>query len=93
MFQLPASLESPVYTADGSDTFHLTARHQEYVFRYLAQGPPLVSNDLNTKKLNLSLLELCFVVSVPVSIIKLTHHSNIRVRDVLTLGLRVSLPV
>ncbi|RMY06883.1 hypothetical protein D0868_05634 [Hortaea werneckii] len=61
LFQLPASLESPVYTADGSDTFHLTARHQEYVFRYLGQGPPLVSNDLNTKKLNLSLLELCFV--------------------------------
>ncbi|KAI7212850.1 hypothetical protein KC333_g6915 [Hortaea werneckii] len=39
----------------------MTARHQEYVSRYLGQGPPLVSNDLNAKKLNLSLLELCFV--------------------------------
>ncbi|KAI7282235.1 hypothetical protein KC345_g3595 [Hortaea werneckii] len=36
-------------------------KHQEYVFRYLEQGPRLISNDPNTKKLNLSLLELCFV--------------------------------
>ncbi|KAI7167810.1 hypothetical protein KC343_g10850 [Hortaea werneckii] len=39
----------------------MTTRHQEYVFRYLGQGPPLIFNDPNTKKLNLSLLELCFV--------------------------------
>ncbi|RMX71784.1 hypothetical protein D0869_15281, partial [Hortaea werneckii] len=59
--KLPASLESRVYITDGSETFHMTASHQEYVFRYLGQGPPLVSNDPNTKNLNLSLLELCFV--------------------------------
>ncbi|KAI7464463.1 hypothetical protein KC351_g15460 [Hortaea werneckii] len=61
LYQLPVHLETPVYTTDGSDTFHMTARHQESVFRYLGQGPPLISNDPNTKKLNLSLLELCFV--------------------------------
>ncbi|KAI6790108.1 hypothetical protein KC332_g5224 [Hortaea werneckii] len=59
--QLPPSLDTPVYTTDGSDTFHMTTRHQEYVFRYLGQAPPSISNDPNTKKLNLSLLELCFV--------------------------------
>ncbi|KAI7091730.1 hypothetical protein KC356_g441 [Hortaea werneckii] len=59
--QLPIALETPVYTADGLDTFYMNPRHQEYVFRYLRRGPPLISNDANTKKLNLGLLELCFV--------------------------------
>ncbi|KAI7324006.1 hypothetical protein KC315_g8354 [Hortaea werneckii] len=59
--QLSISLETPVYTADGLDTFYMTPRHQEYVFRYLGRGPPLIFNDPNTKKLNLGLLELCFV--------------------------------
>lgn len=82
--QLPQSLDTPVYTTDGSETFHMTSRHQEYVFRYLGQGPPLITNDSNTKKLNLSLLELCFVVCEPVINLISAYHGHFRLWDALT---------
>ena len=82
--QIAVPIETPVYTSDGSDTFHMTARHQEYVFRYLGQGPPLICNDPNTKKLNLSLLELCFVVCEPVINLISTYHGHSRLWDAVT---------
>ena len=84
--QLSISLETPVYTADGLDTFYMTPRHQEYVFRYLGRGPTLISNDPNTKELNLGLLELCFVVGAPISSIVSTYQGKLRLRDALAMA-------